>query len=246
MTIVKPSKQEDLMVVPYRPYRRFFVVFALLLTFLGAVGGSFFLGRYYAIGSNSDIAAAYDRYKVIAQEKTAESEQFQQQVANMRLAAEVDRKATEEVRAEVVALKTKLAELEQDNSFYRGLMRPAPGDKGLVVDPPAVSVTTSAGVYKYNVLIKQIATQHNQVQGHLEFTLSGKQGDRELSLPLKDISSAYDTEQIKLNFKYFQRIDGEMTLPEDFVPERIDLKIVARKPSSVVIEKKFGWLLKEG
>ncbi len=245
MTRVKPSKQYSMTVVPYRPYLRMFWFFALSLTFIVAVIGSFFIGRYYSVGGNGDVVAEYEELKQQYNEKLAQSVKLEQQIANLKLATEVDRKANEEVRSKVVELETQLADLEQDNTFYRSLMRPDPSDKGLVVDAPSVVQTRSAGVYKYNLVIKQIVAQHRKISGYATFELLGKQGDKNRKLALKDISESISVEKIKLSFKYFQRIEGEMALPEGFIPERIDLKVVVQRPKKAVVDKKFGWLVKE-
>ncbi|MEO0443137.1 MAG: DUF6776 family protein [Pseudomonadota bacterium] len=245
MTSVKPSKQYAMAVVPYRPYYRYLVIFGLSLTFLLAVIGSFFAGRYYAVGNKGDILAERDRLRLGYQNTLVEARKLEQQTANLRLAAEVDRKANEEVRAEVVQLKTRVAELEQDNNFYRSLMRPAPGDKGIVVDAPSVELTNTPGVYKYSMAVKQVVTQHRQVSGYLQFSLIGSQAGERQTLALKDISDAVSVDRVRLRFKYFQRLEGEMRLPEGFTPERIVLNVVMQRPTSVVIDKKFGWLVKE-
>ncbi|MGH1486377.1 MAG: DUF6776 family protein [Cellvibrionaceae bacterium] len=245
MTTVKPSKQYEMTVVPHRPYWRFLQIFALSLTFLLAVIGSFLVGRYYGVVDTGGIDVELAEVKSQYTEKLDEAAKLEQQVANLRLAAEVDRKANEKVRGEVVDLKTQVAELEQDNTFYRSLMRPAPGDKGLVVDAPAITSTNIPNVYQYNVVIKQIVTQHRLVSGYVQFELLGKRGDIFQRLVLKDLSDTISVERIKLKFKYFQRIEGEMSLPDGFVPERIELKVVTERPNKVTIDKKFGWSLKK-
>jgi cell division protein FtsB len=245
MKKVKPSKQYRMMVVPYRPYRKLIFALLLLLFFVTAVAGSFFAGRYIVVGGQTNVVDELEAVREDNANKAAEIEEFQQKIANLRLATEVDRKANEEIRAEVVSLKTQLAELEQDNSFYRSLMRPAPGDKGLVLDAPAISKSDAENQFKYNLVIKQIVTKHSQVTGYLLFDLIGNQAGESKRLALKDISKNYRTERIKLSFKYFQRIEGVMDLPESFVPERIELKVVTERPSKAVIDKKFGWATKE-
>ena len=245
MAAVKPSKQYQMTVVPHRPCWRFLQLFALSLTFLLTVAGSFFVGRYHGVVDTGGIDVELAEVKAQYSEKSAEAAKLEQQVANLRLAAEVDRKANEKVRSEVVDLKTRVAELEQDNTFYRSLMRPASGDKGLVVDAPVITASNLPNVYQYNVVIKQIVTQHRLVSGYLEFELLGKQGDTLRRLALKDLSDTISVERIKLKFKYFQRIDGEMLLPDGFVPERIELKVVTQRPNKATIDKKFGWSLKK-
>ena len=79
----------------------------------------------------------------------------------------------------------------------------------------------------------------------MQFELLGKQGEIFQRFALKDVSDSISVEKIRLKFKYFQRIKGEMALPEGFIPERIELKVVAERPSKVVIDKKFGWSVKK-
>lgn len=246
MSLVKPSKQYAMTVVPHRPIRRVVTISALSITVLLFIIGSFYGGRYYAVGNASSVDAERNELREKYSEKVAQVSKLEQQVANLKLAAEVDRKANDEVRAEVVQLKEQLNELEEKNSFYLSVMRPEPGSKGLVVDSPLITSADAPGVYKYNLVIKQIVTKHRKVSGYLEFEILGNQGDALVRLALKDVSKTVNTERIKLSFKYFQRIEGEMALPEGFVPKRLEIKVVAQKPSSVTIDKKFGWLLKEG
>ncbi len=246
MTNVKPTKQFPVTVVPYRPYFKILLIFGLSFTFLLAIIGSFLVGRYYSSNGSDLPSGEYDNLAQKYQDKIVEIARLEQQVANLRLATEVDRKANEEVRAQVVDLKNQLAAMEQDNTFYRSLMRPDSNDQGLIVDAPSVEIVPGEkGKYRYNLVIKQIVTQHQQLSGYLEFELLGRQGDGLRKLALKDVSSAVTVERIKLRFKYFQRIEGEMVLPEGFVPERIELKVVVQSPKKSVVEKKFGWLVKE-
>lgn len=246
MTSVKPSKQYAMTVVPHRPYRKILLIFALSFTFLLAVIGSFLVGRYYSVDSyglsHGEEADLKQRY----QARVEEVAKLEQQVANLKLATEIDRKANEEVRAQVVELKTLLAEMEQKNNFYLSVMQPNANDQGLIIDAPlVVALPNAPRRYSYNLVIKQIVTQHSQLSGYLEFELLGRQADTLRKLALKDVSDSVNVEQIKLGFKYFQRIEGEMVLPEGFVPERIQLKVVVQRPKKAVVDKKFGWLVKE-
>ncbi|MBX2807415.1 MAG: hypothetical protein KTR20_02200 [Cellvibrionaceae bacterium] len=232
-------------VVPYRPWRRVVCWLVFSVLFVGATVGSFLLGQGYGVGDYTHVIAERDQLLSDREQQTREVDKLHQQLANLKLGAQVDRKANETVRAEVVQLKSRVAELEQDNSFYRDLMSPAPGDKGIIVDTPDVSVAEQPGSYHYNMVIKQIAAKHNTVSGYLQFTLVGVQAGNPVRLSLKDVSDKVSADRIRLRFKYFQRIQGKMRLPEGFVPQHIALKVVVQSPKSVVIEKKFGWLSKE-
>ncbi len=245
MSAVKPSKQYAMTVVPYRPYMKAFKVFLLLLFIIVAVVASYFVGRYYKVGFNGGAIEEYVALQLEHKKELARSAKLEQQIANLKLATEVDRKANKEVRAQVVELETQLADLKQNNTFYRSLMRPAAGDKGIVVDAPVVLQNSTSGEYKYNLVIKQIVTKHQKVSGYLTFVLVGKRADKVVRLALKDVSEDVSVERIRLSFKYFQRIEGAMAFPEGFVPEKIEMKVVVQSPRKATIDKKFGWLVKE-
>ena len=245
MASVKPTEQYRMVVVPHRPFKRFLRYFLLVVFFVLTVAASFFLGQWRAVDDYTNTLTEHRVYKQQLANTQVEFEQLQQQKANLALGSEVDRKANEELRAEIVKLKSQLASLEQDNNFYRELMSPKPTDRGIVIDIPSVE-SISAQQYKYNLVVKQIAAQHNTVSGYLEFVLVGTENNKPVKLALMDISETIKAKRLKLSFKYFQRFQGEITLPEGFEPQGIELKLVAQRPKSLVIDKKFGWAISEG
>jgi hypothetical protein len=245
MPIVKQSKQYAMTVVAHRPYFKAFKMLLFCTFFLLAVAASYLMGRYYNVGFTGSTTKEYPAANTLCQRELPQAAKFEQQIANLKLATEVDRKANAEVRANVVELETELSELKQDNTFYRSLMRPTGGDKGIVVDPPSVMKKTVVGEFKYQLVVKQIVAKHKKVSGYLTLVLVGRQAGRPASLLLKDISSNVVDERIRLSFKYFQRIEGNMMLPEGFVPEEIELKVVVESPDKAVIDNKFDWSLKE-
>ena len=95
--------------------------------------------------------------------------------------------------------------------------------------------------YRYKVVVQQLATQHQVLTGTLNFNVVGRQSGEAKVLALKDLSSNVDTDAIKLRFKYFQNVEGELMLPEGFEPERIELEARPSGSSSTVIEKRLTW-----
>lgn len=233
-----------MMVVPHRPFQRVFRYFCIVIVFALAIAASFILGQWRAVDDYTNTLTEHRVYQQQLANTQAEFEQLQQQKANLALGSEVDRKANEELRREIVRLKSQLASLEQDNNFYRELMSPKSTDRGIVIDVPSVE-TLAVGQYKYNFVVKQIAAQHNTVSGYLEFILVGTKDNKKARLALMDISETVSVKRLKLNFKYFQRFQGEISLPVGFEPQGIELKFVAQRPKSLVIDKKFGWTISE-
>lgn len=242
---VKPSAQHRMVVVPHRPFWRFFRYLLFIILFAAAITGSYLVGQWRAVDDYSQTQSEHSLYRQQLADIQLEFERLEQQKANLALGSEVDRRANEELRTKIVQMKSDLASLEQDNNFYRELMSPKPSDRGIVIDLPSVE-PIAGNQYKYSFVVKQIAAQHDTVSGYLEFILIGTQNEQETSLQLMDVADSVDAKRLRLSFKYFQRFQGELSLPDGFEPKGIELKLVAQRPRNLTIDKKFGWALSEG
>ena len=251
MTAVKGSKQYRVVAVPYRPWVRSLLVLGVLIVLAVSVTGSFWYGQKRGQVMQADAVAERNILKTQLAEKSQEADGFRQEVANLKLGAQVDRKASEGVRGEVIELKTEIAALQEDISFYRSLMAPTGNKRGLSIGSLNVISTGASRQYEYKLVVQQLATRHTMLNGNLSFTIVGRQklseeqGEQLITLSLKDVSDNVSYENIKLRFKYFQTIEGRLNLPENFEPERIELIAKSTGKDSVVVEKKFGWLVQE-
>lgn len=245
MTAVKGSKQYRMVVVPYRPWLRLLVSVLVLSVLVVASAGSYWFGQMRGQSLQAEAITERDHLRSELADKRKEADGLRQAVANLKLGSQVDRKASEGVRAEVIDLKTQIAALQEDISFYRSLMAPTGNQRGLTIGSLNVISTGAQRQYEYKLVVQQLATRHTMLNGTLSFTIIGRQGEQLITLPLKDVSDNVSYENIKLRFKYFQTIEGRLRLPEGFEPEKIEL--VARSTGSepVVVEKKFGWLVQE-
>ncbi len=251
MTAVKGSKQYRMMVVPYRPYRRLVWGLALSLLAVVAVAVSYLGGEFKGQESQRAAIIERDRLQLELRDSSSQVEALRQQAANLTLGSEVDRRASEEVRTEVIALKAHIAELEADISFYRGLMAPTANKRGLTIGSLNVVAAEPSRTYEYSVVIQQLATSHKLLTGYLNFDVVGKQAgvagapSVARSIPLMDLTDKVSFNNIKLRFKYFQTLRGRLVLPEGFEPERIELLAKSAGKDSVTVKKKFGWLVQE-
>ncbi len=245
MAAVKGSKQARMVVVPYRPWLRVVVSLLLLLVLTVSVLASYWLGRHQGLTQQASAVAERNQLRLDLAEKLKETDQLRQQVANLKLGAEVDRKASEGVRSEVIGLKDEIAALQEDIGFYRSLMAPSGNNRGLTIGSLDVISTGVPRQYEYKLVVQQLATRHTTLNGFLNFNIVGRQGEQLVTLPLKDVSDNVGKDDIKLRFKYFQTIEGRLRLPAAFEPERIELVAKSTGKEPVVVEKKFGWLVQE-
>jgi len=213
MSSEKSNPEYNVEIVPYRPYYRRLLFLVLVVGGLVLVISSFYLGHRYGMVIERGAVVERDRLKIANQEKEQTIQALEQRVANLTLGSKVDRKATQEVQSQVVQFKNRIAELEQDNTFYRDLMRPGSRDQGISISAPTVTLLNIPKTYEYKLVIKQLAASHSQIIGYLEFVVVGREDDKERRIPLKELSNTVSSNRIKLNFKYFQQIKGEMVRP---------------------------------
>lgn len=251
MPPVQPTPEYDLTVVPYRPRYFWLRVFFMLTFAVILIFGSYYSGYYRGIHTQETAIAERNELRKRDVESQEKILQFEQQIANLTLGSQVDRKAIKQVRARIVELKNHIAELTRDNTFYRDLMKPENSDQGIslvapVIKPLVDDPQTDGQAYDYTIVVKQLATNRLQVVGHLEFVLSGQTADGKTGhYSLHQLSKKELSKRIKLNFRYFQRFEGKMVLPDGFTPKSIQIKIISLKPKKALIEKTFVWKIKE-
>ncbi|MFL0810573.1 MAG: hypothetical protein K6L76_09175 [Agarilytica sp.] len=245
MAIVKGTKQHRVRVIEDRPFLRWLIIFACVGLAALAVYLSFHRG--HSLGIKEQVRAEKEIADLNSQLGASLSRvtELEQKVANFDLGAEVDRKANEEIRQEVIALKEEIAKLEEDNTFYRGLMAPTKNKQGLTFGTVELSQTDKPRVINFRVVMQQLAVNHNLLKGALQFTIVGRQDGVDTSYTLRQLSKQISKDKVTLRFKYFQTIEGELTLPAGFEPLAIELVANSTGKNAVTVEKRFGWLVEE-
>lgn len=245
VAVVKGSKQYRLQVVKRRPIMWWTLAILLCVVLVACAWFSFQLGlQHNAVDREKAVAEVARLTAALAGSQKSVTE-LQQQVANIGFGAEVDRKSNEDVRQEVIALKQELAQLQEDNSFYRNLMAPTKNGQGLAFGAVELINTERARNFRYKVVLQQLVTNHQLLNGSLRFTVLGKLNGSDIRYELHELSRDVTTPAVKLRFKYFQTIEGQLVLPEAFEPEGIELVARSTGKSSVTVEKRFGWLVEE-
>jgi len=107
-----------------------------------------------------------------------------------------------------------------------------------------VKASGEPNTFSYSLVLTQIVDKHDYVQGGVEIRVVGQQGGGEKELSLNDLSS--DGSSIKFRFRYFQNIDGELTVPVGFEPRQVMIVAQSSGKNKQRLEKKFDWLLLDG
>jgi len=143
----------------------------------------------------------------------------------------------------LVGLREINAQLEEDVLFYRQIMSPENDESGLAIGQLDLSATEEENRIRYHIELKQLANNENVISGYANVNILGMQEGSEVSFPLRSIAVDENQLDIRLQFRYFQNIEGELIIPENFVPETVQILAVAQGENAKTVQKNFVWLV---
>ena len=242
--VVKGSKQQKMVVVPHRPGQRVLFTFLVLMGVALSAAGGWGYAYYTTVMSQEGDQA--DKNELLAQlfDLRVKNDNLERQVAILDRSSAVDKQTGVELQETLTSLRQRVAQLEEDVLFYRQVVEEETKETGLVIEELDIDATRSPDRYRYKLVMRQEdADGDTYLAGHVNFNLAGQWKDQQVILPLRDLSEAEDELDIRLRFKYFQNIEGELVLPEGFQPDRIQIAAVATEPVSKRINEDFGWVV---
>ncbi len=243
MAVVKGSKQIKMVVVPHRPMRAILFGLVSVLVIAGFSAGAYFYGFDQGVNENILVREERDQLLDEVSRYRVEVDTLQQQLVNAQQSSAVDRQALVEVQGVLVNLQDLNAQLQEDVLFYRQIMSPENQESGLVIGQVDLSATEEENRIRYHIELKQLANNDNVITGYANVNILGKQNGQEVSLPLHTLALNENQKDIRLQFRYFQNIEGEMLVPEDFAPENIQIVAVNQGNDRKTVQKNFVWLV---
>ena len=124
MATVKGSKQYQMMVVPYRPLYKVMTFLAFLAVLVFVCWLIFHYGR--TVGMALKVEWIKERENIEQELVRANGliDKMRQEIAVLKVSGVIDGRANEEVRQTIEALQEVNAELNEEVSFYKGVMAP--------------------------------------------------------------------------------------------------------------------------
>jgi len=248
MAKVKGSPQYRMKVVPHRPVRNLFLWLLLGLLILGAIVATYGYAQYRAnqLGMSPEAAA---KLRTERDQMVKNLASLRQQLTQAQMNAEVDRKASEDLRQRLLERREQIAQLEREVSVYRMMSaRTSRNPMGISFGTFSVKPVDNSDLYHMKLVVQKLAEGDDEFEGLLESTLVGKQGGTEQKLPLVQLVVTPEggqplADKIPVDFKYFQNIEADLRLPEGFEPERMDVKLVSSsRRNPLVVEQQLEWV----
>lgn len=241
------EKKYQSQVVRYSPRLRKMSIYAAAVMVVCLAALSFYLGGAAMRASKNSLETEFDALTQQHQQQKGKLADALQNAANLKMGAAVDRASVDDLRTDLSDRERRILDLKEEIDFYRGLMAPGDRERGLGIRSWEVTTTREEGVFKYRLVVQQLAVKHRLLRGTVKVEILGKLNGKSVRYALADVDSGRDAVSIKLRFKFFQPIEGRLAIPPGFLPEQVLVIAKSSVPvKGAVSERSFKWSVNGG
>ncbi len=205
----------------------------------------------YLIFEFGRIQANYNIVDAIAEQQSYESEidgllseivELKQQIALLETHREIDREAYQVVETNLTDMQRKIQEQQDAIAFYRGIVSPKDGGRGLRVQDLKITRGKDERHYNLRLVLVQVMQHDRSVKGEVDISLEGAQDGVAITYTLEQLLPDDSDSSWPFSFRYFQDFDRELILPDGFMPETINIEVVSRTKSIASVKQSIDWL----
>ena len=207
--------------------------------------GGYLLFEFGRLQADYNIVdAASERQAMLREISTLDDEiaALKQEIARLETHREIDREAYEVVETDLADLQRKIQEQTDAIAFYRGIVSPKDGSRGLKVQDLKLSRGNDERHFNLRLVLVQVMQHDRSVKGEVNFSIDGAQDGVAKTYNLAELLPEDGDSNWPFAFRYFQDFDRELVLPEGFTPERINVEVVSRTKTIANVKQSFDWI----
>src|SRR3569833_3413786 len=236
-----PLDARQLVVKAHRPWRKWLVRVLMVLCLPLAGWGLFDYGRARA-GFDSveagrrqaELQGALDRFRET-------NEALRQQVVTLEQAKENKNQTKDKNKQNHKTKQEENHKLKEEVAFYRGIVSPdKAGVSGVRVQSLQLSANGQVRGFTYKLILTQLDKEAKSVRGSVRIRLQGLKNNAPTEIPMARLGG-HDGGSFDFKFKYFDKQEGDIILPEDFVPTRVVVEVVTESPKPARAEMAYTW-----
>ena len=229
-----------LVIRPHDPWRRIATLVLLLAILLLAGWLLYGYGRAQAGFDNAELIAERDRLAEQLRRLERENTELRGRNTVLNRTIQIDRQAYAQVEQSLKELQDELLELREEVVFYRGIVAPAETARGLNVTSFKLEPIDQERAYRFKLVLTQLKQNDRVVRGKARIYVDGIVDGVRRQLGLKGLSGGV-LDDLRVRFRFFQNIEGDIVLPEGFVPSRVVVEVLPLGKGAVRLKKAFDW-----
>jgi len=212
----------------------FFLLSLFVAYWIGANGL-----RVPFVSSKSSVEFADKNEKIKYLEKTIR--ELEHDLAYVKRSTKVELAAVEEMKKTLQEKDLELLELNQELHFYNTLYNENADNTLVNIKAFNLHKDLIAGKYVYELVLTGVPKKSEEkVSGVIGLSVDGEQQEILKRLVFEDANEVTET-SLTFSFKYFQKISGSFSLPDDFEPSKVHLEVLRDQNHNQPIAISYNW-----
>ncbi|MCX7626873.1 MAG: hypothetical protein N2Z69_00425 [Methylophilaceae bacterium] len=150
-----------------------------------------------------------------------ENKMLRTQAIHVEKQQQVTSVAQNDLANTLALLQEENVRLKEDVTFYKSILEESPGVATVKLHSFKVTRGSRPGEYQYRLLLIQSGRHDRNVQGGLQLILVGSQDGKPVT---RVVLGGQPQQGGKINFKYYQPIEGHFSVPESMVAQSLQAK----------------------
>ena len=191
-------------------------------------------GRRFAGFDRSEIEQEVKTLRESSARLEAEAEQLRAVANASESRLKIEQSAQTQLALQVKTLEEENRRLKEDLAFFENL---GPATNKLSINRFTVQKDVLPGEYRYRLLVLLGgAARDRQFQGSLQLVVNVQSQGRNGMIVLPDRSQA-ENNNFRLNFKYFQRVEGTFRVPDQSKIRSVQVRVMEQGSNHVSAEQ---------
>ena len=170
--------------------------------------------------ADHEVQRLTERNSILEQELTKLRGEFARSERNQQM----EHATYTDLVKQMKALSDENAAIKEDLAFFQTLMPSGGKEGGVALSRVLVQNETAPGEYRYRLLLTQTGQRSKDFQGSLQFAVNVLQDNKKsvVALPGENDKEA---KGFKLNFRFYQRVEGTFRVAPGAVVKSIQVKV---------------------
>lgn len=241
--LFKQKKTGELIVKPrYSPRVKLFIAGLIVVVLLVTSGVIYNHGLSMAgFESLTALRQQQGLQEVVAQLKQ-DNQALRDSLARAERSLQMDQTAYQDLDRSLKASSQAIVRLREELNFYRNIISPPNKKSGLHIQSLKLEAagdddTTATSKYHYKMVLIQALKHDRKISGKARFEINGVQGGKNTTIRFPQAAD----KPISFSFKYFQDLEGQIELPQNFEPRTIKVNVTSRGRDAQSIEQIYPW-----
>ena len=171
-----------------------------------------------------------------------------QKNAHLEGSSKIERDAYLLSNQELVRLQRELLAQKEELVFYQGIVSPKDAALGVNLQSFEMRKKNNQNQYSYKMILTKNGKSTKKVQGGAGILIRGENGGSVSEFKITDLALEKPAKDTKFSFRYFQVFEGDIALPDGFVPFEVEIGIKPTTKKVKSFSETISWtrVLSEG